>query len=193
MQARRHHGQSPPQDNELLRHSQASRRKAQDTCLQRVTPTQAHSRRTRCVPGKLVPFGCSASKVAEVGEQCSRSQRKTAAASSGAQTTKDGKGRSRQMITLAFLEEGGYFDVPIQVKVFPECFPAAPSWYHCCGVELTTQNILSWCRFNRLCCVACSPDHRFTQVIIKRLGGQLFPSLCNPLRSPKKLLVTTGT
>lgn len=54
------------------------------------------------------------------------SQRRAAAASSGAQTTKDCKGHSRQMITLAFLEEGGYFDVPIQVKVFLEWTPATP-------------------------------------------------------------------
>ena len=32
-----------------------------------------------------------------------------------AQPIRDYKGQSRQMITMAFLEEGGYFDVPIQV------------------------------------------------------------------------------
>lgn len=31
------------------------------------------------------------------------------------QSIRDYKGQSRQMITMAFLEEGGYFDVPIQV------------------------------------------------------------------------------
>lgn len=41
------------------------------------------------------------------------------AASAGAQTTRDCKENGRQMITMAFLEEGGYFDVPIQVKVTP--------------------------------------------------------------------------
>ena len=35
--------------------------------------------------------------------------------SPGAQPIRDYKGQSRQMITMAFLEEGGYFDVPIQV------------------------------------------------------------------------------
>lgn len=36
--------------------------------------------------------------------------------SPGAQSIRDYKGQSRQMITMAFLEEGGYFDVPIQVS-----------------------------------------------------------------------------
>lgn len=36
-------------------------------------------------------------------------------ASPGAAPIRDYKGQSRQMITMAFLEEGGYFDVPIQV------------------------------------------------------------------------------
>ncbi|KAL0034303.1 hypothetical protein WJX77_008161 [Trebouxia sp. C0004] len=35
--------------------------------------------------------------------------------SPGAAPIRDYKGQSRQMITMAFLEEGGYFDVPIQV------------------------------------------------------------------------------
>lgn len=43
-------------------------------------------------------------------------QRKVAL--TGAQATGDSKGHSRQMITMAFLEEGGYFDVPIQVNMF---------------------------------------------------------------------------
>ncbi|KAL3132495.1 hypothetical protein ABBQ32_009041 [Trebouxia sp. C0010 RCD-2024] len=42
-----------------------------------------------------------------------QTQRKVAL--TGAQATGDSKGHSRQMITMAFLEEGGYFDVPIQV------------------------------------------------------------------------------
>lgn len=37
------------------------------------------------------------------------------------QAIRDYKGHSRQMITMAFLEEGGYFDVPIQVSTIAEC------------------------------------------------------------------------
>ena len=37
-------------------------------------------------------------------------------ADASAQPIRDYKGQSRQMITMAFLEEGGYFDVPIQVS-----------------------------------------------------------------------------
>lgn len=46
-------------------------------------------------------------------ETTKTTQRKVA--STGAQATREDKGHSRQMITMAFLEEGGYFDVPIQV------------------------------------------------------------------------------
>ena len=62
------------------------------------------------------------------------------AASSGAQTTRECKGHSRQIITMAFLEEGGYFDVPIQVKVTPGLFPAATAW-HIMVLLLPTQDL----------------------------------------------------
>ena len=50
-----------------------------------------------------------------ISHQAHSPQRKVA--STGAQNTREYKGHSKQVITMAFLEEGGYFDVPIQVNV----------------------------------------------------------------------------
>ena len=66
------------------------------------------------------------------------------AASAGAQTTRDCKGHGRQMITMAFLEEGGYFDVPIQVKVTPGTFLLAHDGMTCQFRNFLVQSLV-WC------------------------------------------------
>ena len=95
------------------------KRRAQDTCRQKVTQIQAQTTRSRfaAVPASRPLLFCSNCTGSSAGLLTSAkiffAQRQPE--SPGSQPIRDYKGQSRQMITMAFLEEGGYFDVPIQV------------------------------------------------------------------------------
>ena len=95
------------------------RKKAQATWTQRVTLTQAQQTRLRywaCVHRSLhcaVPLfkRCVVNVVTHTA--CVLQSKPV---SPGAQPIRHYKGQSRQMVTMASLEKGGYFDVPIQVN-----------------------------------------------------------------------------